>query len=191
MNDDDAPAPCPLWRFGMKMSDLDGKLSAQYNTISFNLQDQEAFRADVCEISNRARSADEFHVLMAQRKEQRMHELNESLDSTGFEIIANPKLIGASNWDYAIPVFRDKSLDAVVRYFAHYVPETCFGGVPSAAPSSASSCYSSFDDNTSVKTADSELFFDSHDGGVLTDEPLALDDKNGLDMRAGEPVGVR
>jgi hypothetical protein len=172
----------------MKMSDLAGKLSDQYNTISFTLQDPEAFRADVCEISNQASSSEEFHSLMTERKQQRMHEINESLDCTGFEIIANPALIGSGNWEYAIPVFRDKSLDAVVRYFAHYLPENCYMPGVSSASSSASSCYSSFDDGTSVKTTTSSVasadesgfFFDDSDLDVFTDEPLPLDASDGI-----------
>ena len=64
----------------MKMGDLFTELHDQYNTIPNPIQDKVAFHHDVYEISSRACSKDEFHSLMAKRKEQRIDELNKSLE---------------------------------------------------------------------------------------------------------------
>ncbi|KAI1772046.1 hypothetical protein F4818DRAFT_185930 [Hypoxylon cercidicola] len=113
----------PAWKFGMKRDELFTKLHDQYNTVPFSIQDPEAFHHDVYEISNTASNPDEFHRLLADRKQLRLKELNQSLESASVEIIANPKLIGTQQWQYALQLFRTKSLDSLVRYFASYLPD--------------------------------------------------------------------
>ncbi|KAI0383609.1 hypothetical protein F5Y04DRAFT_250567 [Hypomontagnella monticulosa] len=120
---DDPGLAWPFWKFGMKRDELSTKLHDQYNTVAFSIQDPEAFHHDVCEISNTASTIDEFHRLLADRKQLRLNELNESLQSASVEIIANPKLIGTHQWQHAIQLFRTKSLDSLVRYFASYLPD--------------------------------------------------------------------
>lgn len=107
----------------MKRDDLFTKLHDQYNTFTFNLQDPEAFHHDVYEISRDADTTDEFHRLMADRQRQRICELHESLESLAVEIIANPKLMDSEHWQYALQLFRTKSFDSIVRYFASYLPD--------------------------------------------------------------------
>ncbi|KAL1845102.1 hypothetical protein VTK73DRAFT_1126 [Phialemonium thermophilum] len=113
----------PFWKFGLKRDDLFTTLHDQYNTIPSSIQDPEAFHHDVFEISLEASTPAEFHRLLAARKEQRLYELNESLQSASLEIIANPHLIGTEQWQYALQLFRTRSLDSLVRYFASYLPE--------------------------------------------------------------------
>ncbi|KAH9894674.1 hypothetical protein F4778DRAFT_285694 [Xylariomycetidae sp. FL2044] len=155
---DEPCAQWPAWKFGMRRDDLFTKLQDQYNTLAFSIQDPEAFHHDVCEISNTASSTEEFHRLLADRKELRLRELNQSLESASLEIIANPKLIGTEQWHHAIQLFRTKSLDSLVRYFGSYLPE----GLEWHA--------NSFD-STACKP-----FFDDFEEGasVLTDEPRPL-----------------
>lgn len=45
------------------------------------------------------------------------------LEDASFEIIGNPSLIGTEQWQYAIQLFRTKSLDSLVRYFSSYLPQ--------------------------------------------------------------------
>ncbi|KAI1205645.1 uncharacterized protein F4807DRAFT_278107 [Annulohypoxylon truncatum] len=120
---DDPGWSWPAWKFGMKREELFTKLHDQYNTINFSIQDPEAFHHDVYEISNTATCADEFHRLLADRKQLRLNELNQSLESASVEIIANPNLIGTYQWQFAIQLFRTRSLDSLVRYFASYLPD--------------------------------------------------------------------
>ncbi|KAI1766149.1 hypothetical protein GGR53DRAFT_234816 [Hypoxylon sp. FL1150] len=120
---DDPSWSWPCWKFGMKRDDLLTKLHERYNTVAFSIQDPEAFHHDVYEVSNAASTADEFHRLLADRKQLRLNELNQSLESASVEIIANPKLIGTQQWQYALQLFRTKSLDSLVRYFASYLPD--------------------------------------------------------------------
>ncbi|RYP66734.1 hypothetical protein DL770_008752 [Monosporascus sp. CRB-9-2] len=119
---DDPDVQWPAWKFGMKREELFTTLHDQYNTVTFSVQDPEAFHHDVYEISNVATTTDEFHRLLSDRKEQRIRELNKSLESASFEIISNPSLIGTQQWQYAVQLFRTRSLDSLVRYFASYLP---------------------------------------------------------------------
>ncbi|KAI0169927.1 hypothetical protein GGR52DRAFT_552093 [Hypoxylon sp. FL1284] len=123
---DDPGWSWPAWKFGMKRDELFTTLHDQYNTIAFSIQDPEAFHHDVYEISNIASSADELHRLLADRKQLRLNELNQSLESASVEIIANPKLVGTQQWQHALQLFRTRSLDSLVRYFASYLPEDHF-----------------------------------------------------------------
>ena len=120
---DDPDTAWPFWKFGLKKSDLVTTLQEQYNTIPSSIQDPEAFHHDVFELSHAASSTAEFHSLMSERKQQRLRELNDTLHSASCEIIANPSLIGTDQWQHAIQLFRTRSLDSLVRYFAAYLPD--------------------------------------------------------------------
>ncbi|KAJ3453116.1 hypothetical protein MRS44_017642 [Fusarium solani] len=119
---DDPSWAWPAWKFGMKSGDLFTKLHSQYNTYLCPIQDPDAFHHDIFEISHKANSAAEFHHLTNNRSQQRLHELNEALESASLEIIANPSLISTPQWEHAVQLFRTKSLDSLVRYFASYLP---------------------------------------------------------------------
>ncbi len=121
---DDPGEAWPFWKFGLKKDDLFTKLHDRYNTFPSSIQDPEAFHHDVFEISHEADSPEEFYRLLADRKQQRLRELNESLESAALEIIANPSLIGTDQWQHALQLFRTKSWIPLVRYFASYLPET-------------------------------------------------------------------
>ncbi|KAF5621973.1 ribose-phosphate pyrophosphokinase [Fusarium sp. NRRL 52700] len=105
----------PAWKFGLKNEDLSNKLHDQYNTYLAPIQSPEAFFHDIYEIARTAHSAAEFHHLAHGRRQQRLNELNDALESASFEIIGNPNLIetrqqqsrvspdvmaGTSLWDY-------------------------------------------------------------------------------------------
>ena len=120
---DDPAWAWPAWKFGMKRDDLFTTLQDRYNTFTFTLQDPEAFHHDVSEISHDAETPEEFHRLMADRQRQRQRELSQSLETLAVEIIANPKLMGSEQWQHALQLFRTKSYDSIVRYFASYLPE--------------------------------------------------------------------
>ncbi|KAI0127092.1 hypothetical protein BJ170DRAFT_684660 [Xylariales sp. AK1849] len=176
---DDPGWSWPAWKFGMKRDELFTKLHDQYNTFPSSIQDPEAFHHDVYEISNTASTTDEFHRFLADRKALRLRELNESLESASLEIIANPKLIGTEQWQYALQLFRTKSLDSLVRYFASYLS----GDHPwqhaqddARTSTTASSISDSLtDSDDSVSTNSSEPFFDDEDHHhFLTHEPLII-----------------
>jgi len=169
---DDLGDPCwswPHWKFGLRRDDLFTKLHDQYNTVPSAILDPEAFHHDVYEISNEASSPDEFHRLLQDRKEQRLRELNDSLESAAFEIIGNPELVGTEQWQHALQLFRTKSLDSLVRYFASYLPARHpWHQQPESA--SASETSSTVD---SVSNSHTGSFFD--DGPIMTDEPELFD----------------
>ncbi|KAJ8123232.1 hypothetical protein O1611_g9645 [Lasiodiplodia mahajangana] len=123
MDEPDGGCSWQAWKFGMKRQDLYTKLQDQYNTVTLSIQDPDAFYHDVCEISKTAVDLDEFHRMLEQRKQLRLDQLNESLQSASVEIIANPKLIGTDQWQHAIQLFRTRSFDSLVRYFSSYLPE--------------------------------------------------------------------
>lgn len=166
----------PFWKFGLKKDDLFTKLHDQYNTFPSSIQDPEAFHHDVYECSQEAGTPEEFHRLLAVRKGQRLGELNRSLESASLEIIANPKLVGTDRWQYALQLFRTKSLDSLVRYFSSYLPddhpwreEAAAETGPSRGPSNdvKSQTYPSNSDEPS-------LFDDTDDKAILTHEPLSM-----------------
>lgn len=181
---DDRGWTWPAWKFGLKRDDLFTTLHDQYNTFPSSIQDPEAFHHDVWEISNTASTQDEFHAMLADRKELRLRELNETLESASFEIIANPKLIGTEQWQFAIQLFRTRSLDSLVRYFASYLPEShpwhhTHGDDDAQTSTTVSSVSDSLADSIdtidSVSTADSgKPFFDDDDHDYLTHEPLTI-----------------
>ncbi|KAL5618199.1 hypothetical protein FOVSG1_000421 [Fusarium oxysporum f. sp. vasinfectum] len=177
---DDPGWSWPAWKFGMKRDDLFHTLHEKYNTFTFNLQDPEAFHHDVYEISRDADTVDDFHRLLDERKQQRIHELHESLESLAVEIIANPKLMDSEHWQYALQLFRTKSFDSIVRYFASYLPEQFFDHNDRDHDAISIASLSSFSETNSVKTEsttassvdDASSFFD--DEPILTKGPLSI-----------------
>jgi len=169
---DDPDDPCwiwPHWKFGLKRDDLFTKLHDQYNTVPSAIQDPQAFHHDVYELSHKATSTDDFHRLLQDRKEQRLRELNKSLESAAFEIIGSPSLIGTEQWQHAAQLFRTKSLDSLVRYFASYLPAEHPWHQP-VRSLSGSETNSTVD---SVPNSNDSDFDD--DGPLMTDEPFEME----------------
>ncbi|KAI1177265.1 hypothetical protein F4777DRAFT_209785 [Nemania sp. FL0916] len=157
MDEPDGGCSWQAWKFGMKREDLYTKLQDQYNTVTLSIQDPDAFHHDVCEISKTAVDLDEFHRMLQQRRQLRLDQLNESLQSASVEIIANPKLIGTEQWQHAVQLFRTRSFDSLVRYFSSYLPED-------------------HQWNTYPQSPTSQTFYDEEDGPApfLTHEPLSF-----------------
>lgn len=172
---DDPSQSWPAWKFGMKRDDLYTKLHDQYNTFTFTLQDPEAFHHDVYEVSHDAHTADEFHRLMADRRRQRLQELHESLESLAVEIVANPKLMGSEHWQYALQLFRTRSFDSIVQYFASYLPEDYLERHDTLSVSSFSDTHSVETESTTASSVDDASlpsFFD--DEPAMTKEPFSI-----------------
>lgn len=182
---DDPGWSWPAWKFGMKREDLTTKLHDKYNTFPSSIQDPEAFHHDVFEVSITASTTDEFHELMAARKEQRIRELNDSLEAAAFEIIAHPKLVGTEQWQYALQLFRTRSLDSLVRYFSSYLPESysdhhSSSGNRSHTPLSTASSYADYSSVASATTDPSSIdadddYYDDHEAYALVPTFLSSD----------------
>ncbi|KAI6358943.1 hypothetical protein MCOR25_007208 [Pyricularia grisea] len=157
---DDPGLRWPYWKFGYKRDDLFTKLHDQYNTTVQYISDPVAFQHDVFELSHEASTANEFHQLMAARKEHRLNELNRSLESASFEIIANPALIGTEQWQHAVQLFRTRSLDSLVRYFASYLPEDHPWHHSDTSSASSLSGDSESVDDESTSHSENTMFFD-------------------------------
>lgn len=171
----------PAWKFGLKRDDLFTSLHDKYNTFTFSLQDPEAFHHDVCEIAYDADTTEQFFHLMADRRRQRLRELHESLETLAVEIIANPRLMDSDHWEYALQLFRTKSFDSLVRYFASYLPNGYLSDGDSHTSCSSSS---SFSDAPSVSTtasskassvADAPAFYESYLDEAVVEEPCHID----------------
>lgn len=119
---DDPALAWPAWKFGMRRDAIHSTLHDQYNTFQFTIQDPDAFQHDVHEIASEAATVAEFHQLLSKRRELRLNELNDSLESASCEIIANPMLVNTKQWEYALQLFRTRSLDSLVRFFSSYLP---------------------------------------------------------------------
>ena len=178
---DDSRWSWPFWKFGLKRDDLFGPLHDQYNTVPSPILDPVAFHHDVYEISHQAASADEFHRLLDDRKQQRLRELNESLESAAFEIIANPSLIGTEQWHHAVQLFRTKSLDSLVRYFASFLPpdhpwyksDSCRSDVGSSVGSLTDSHGSFFEDDE-IPIMDEPFEYPSYPKQLLPASPRSM-----------------
>lgn len=192
---DDPGWSWPAWKFGMKREDLTTKLHDQYNTFPSTIQDPEAFHHDVFEVSITASTPDEFHTLLAARKQQRLRELNETLESAAFEIIAHPSLVGTDQWQYALQLFRTRSLDSLVRYFSSYLPESHLGRSTGGGIHTPLSTASSFADCSSVATAStdpSSVDADDHDDHDSHDHvPTFLSKSSDKAMFTKEPEDIR
>ena len=183
----------PSYKFGFKHSDLTTTLHDKYNTFTSTIQDPEAFHHDVWEISNEADTEQDFHRLMSERREQRLEELNETLENLAVEIISNPKLLDSKHWKYALQLFRTKSFDSIVRYFASYLPDNYDDHhAPSSASSSFSEAHSEHTTHTattasSINESAFPTYLDSQ-GPVMTEEPCQLDDDVDSCFAAGAPL---
>lgn len=182
----------PAWKFGMKRDELFTTLHDQYNTFSYTIQDPEAFHHDVYEISRDADTTTEFHRMMADRRQMRLRELNESLETLAVEIIANPKLMGTEQWQHALQLFRTKSYDSIIRYFASYLPDDYLDRHDTHSTSSAS-----FSETDTISTAASSVddapspFLDDDffpNGPILTAEPCLMKSKAHHDSHPNAPL---
>ncbi|KAL1901053.1 hypothetical protein Sste5346_002120 [Sporothrix stenoceras] len=153
----------PAWKFGMKRDALFTTLHKQYNTFQSTIQDPDAFHHDVFEIASEASTTGEFHHLLAIRRDQRLRELNESLESASFEIIANPNLVGTTQWEFALQLFRTRSLDSLVRYFASYLPSSHPWHKPTSSGPVEAKCEQT--------VASTKPFFDDT---IITHEPTMM-----------------
>ena len=173
----------PSWKFGLKHDDLFGKLHDDYNTCTFTIQDTDAFYHDVAEISYDADTIQELHKRLADRRLQRLQELNDALEGTAVEIICQPQLMDSEHWPLALQLFRTKSYDSIVRYFSSFLP----ANDPSRRdPPTASSSFSEAHSEHTAHTAASSVDraptppflenFDKPDGPVMTEEPDSFDD---------------
>lgn len=152
--------PWPYWKFGLKQNDLHESLHIKYNTIPSAIQDPEAFHHDVYELSTHANSLAEFECLMEERKTLRLKELDSMLEDASFQIVGCPNLIGTEQWSLAVQLFRTRSLDSLVRYFASYLPDE------HPWHRDFDSCMNSTDSD-----AASPISYGDYDGPVLFDEP--------------------
>ncbi|KAJ1327402.1 hypothetical protein MN608_06729 [Microdochium nivale] len=119
----------PADKFNMRQSDLFQQLQPRHNTISFTLQDPEAFHRDVCELAEAAHTTNELNMLLQQRREERLDELDRRFEAAGARLARNPYLGGEpKHWDNMAQLFREKSYDALVRYFAMHVDIDDDGG---------------------------------------------------------------
>lgn len=155
--------PWPYWKFGMKQNDLHDALHVKYNTILTAIQDPEAFHHDVYELSTRADTFSEFEQLMDERKTLRLKELDSMLEDASFQIVGCPKLIGTDQWPLAVQLFRTKSFDSLVRYFASYLPDEhpwhfhADSGINS--------------NGSDAESPVSPVYYPDYDGPTLFDEP--------------------
>lgn len=103
-----------------------GTLYDQYNTLHIPIQEPIAFHHDVLEACSVAVTADDFHALLKERREQRIEELRQCWDSVSIRIAANPSLLdsdgdelsAADRWAAFLHFSREISLDALARYFS-------------------------------------------------------------------------
>ncbi|KAI1347520.1 hypothetical protein F5Y01DRAFT_243603 [Xylaria sp. FL0043] len=171
MDEPDGGCSWQAWKFGMKREDLYTKLQDQYNTVTLSIQDPDAFHHDVCEISKTAVDLDEFYRMLEERKELRLNQLNESLQSASVEIIANPNLIGTDQWQHAIQLFRTRSFDSLVRYFSSYLPDDHLWNTMAQDPTTKP-FFNEVDDPTPIITHEPLYFMDNASSSLIPESHL-------------------
>lgn len=113
----------PAWKFGLDMDDLFTTLPKQFNMMSCALLDRDAFFRDVSAISHTAKTREEFFSMLQERREMRAEELRDMWVTSFQNISGSPDLIGRELWPNAMFIYHFNSFDAIVRFFAHFVPE--------------------------------------------------------------------
>ncbi|KAI9670785.1 MAG: hypothetical protein M1817_003896 [Caeruleum heppii] len=119
----DGIPPWPYWKFELAEEDITS-FHDEYNTCAFAIQDKDAFGHDLNEMTTKASSIEQLKFLLDERRRSRLDELKGALDSIGLQLIADPSLFRnkTTQWIDAAGIFRSQSLDALVRYFASFLP---------------------------------------------------------------------
>ena len=66
------------WKVGLQPEALFTTLEAQYNTVPYRIQDDEAFHHDVSDAAHEAKNVDDFHARLARRRDERLQELRKA-----------------------------------------------------------------------------------------------------------------
>jgi hypothetical protein len=121
----------PAAKFNMRQDDLFKALHARHNTFPFGIQGSAAFHRDVCELGKVATTTDEFHRLLDERKNLKLTELDRSFDTAAAILTDDPTQTANHHWDHILQLFKDRSYDALVEYFASYIKEGTSTAIPS------------------------------------------------------------
>ncbi|KUI65135.1 hypothetical protein VM1G_00660 [Cytospora mali] len=122
----------PSWKFGLSLDSLFGNLYEQYNTIPIPIQEPIAFHHDVSEACHTATTLAEFHVLLAKRRDRRLHELRRCWDSISQDIASYPPFLEGNltdispdeRWGAFLHFSREFSFDALAGYFSLFTHMT-------------------------------------------------------------------
>ncbi|KAJ1322906.1 hypothetical protein MN608_11758 [Microdochium nivale] len=121
----------PWWKFGLEPVDMFTTLHKKYNTYQAPLQDFEAFHHDVSELGVLAVDREDLNRRLAARQRQRFTEMVGAFGSLTSRITGNPACYDAAAngtgdaetlWTRGVAVFRSRSLDMIIRYFAELLP---------------------------------------------------------------------
>ena len=72
------------WKVGLEPEDLFTKLEAQYTTVPYRIQGDEAFHHDVSDAAHEAKNIDDFHTRLTLRRDERLQE-TESLGERRYQ----------------------------------------------------------------------------------------------------------
>ncbi|KAL8383700.1 hypothetical protein RB595_010753 [Gaeumannomyces hyphopodioides] len=98
----------------------------KYNTEPSPILNAEAFHHDVHDCATRASKIDEFHRLLAERKQQRLKELRDAFNKIATKIICNPSEPPDDIWWPAARFIRHPTLDHLVQLFEALLSAGCF-----------------------------------------------------------------
>lgn len=146
----------PAWKFDMELNDLFTTLPCQFNSMTLPMLDADAFSRDISELSHLAHDRADFIRLLAERRDSRQRELQQVWLCAFREIATSPGLLGndSAQWAHAMHIYRSKSFDAYVRYFAGFLLSTTSGPAlaqdinPRSLPPTASKSTSGVDAST-------------------------------------------
>lgn len=113
----------PAWEFDLEIGDAKTILFDKYNTVPTAIQEPSAFYLDVVELSQVAKTREEFYSLLQERRDSRFREISGAIRDASHTIIAKPQCLPDDDdqWKAAARFFRYRSYDTIAHYFGAIV----------------------------------------------------------------------
>ncbi|UKZ75987.1 hypothetical protein TrVFT333_003683 [Trichoderma virens FT-333] len=159
---DDPDISWPAWKFGLKRDDLFTTLHDQYNTISYP-----------------SKTPKPSTTTSTKSPSMRTRPKNSIASWRLGSGSGSPNSRSSDQWQHALQLFRTKSYDSIVRYFASYLPDDYLESHMASTSSSFSETDSIHTTSTKASSAgDASYFVDDDDDffphGSLMAEPCAM-----------------
>ncbi|KAI1176514.1 hypothetical protein F4777DRAFT_270159 [Nemania sp. FL0916] len=108
-------------KFGMQPDELFTTLHKRCNTWTAQLQSWEAFHHDVWEMSDAAKTKEEFLQNLDQRSQQRLDEMINAWDAFMPALFTDQGRLEDEQWKAAVQFVRSKSFDTLLGFFFSFV----------------------------------------------------------------------
>ncbi len=112
------------WKVGLQPEALFTTLEAQYNTVPYRIQDDEAFHHDVSDAAHEAKNVDDFHARLARRRDERLQELRTAWTRVSLSLLYSKAMLDdpPTRWGAFQHFTSNRSLDSIVNFFHSLLP---------------------------------------------------------------------